>query len=384
MRKTTQTYTFNDHSIRVIFDQGEPWFVAQDVARALGYSRPDVTISQRFKNQPQLKVRTRTGIRSVMVLSEAETIDFAEDSWASEAEAFEKWLHAELLPALHNQPANQAPAAKTLTVQGAPEITHPIQHAEEKPMSAISLFNFDGAGVRIVDQNGDPWFVAKDVCDVLGITNSRDAVSSLDEDEKAGVAIIDTNSKGVSQQRTITIISEAGVSELIFKSRKPDAKRFKRWLKHEVLPSIRKTGSYTLDRQAHLREALYDVPSLQFLVHECTVKIQELQDEVAENQPKLEVYHRIAHADGSLCLTDAAKALQVAPNDLITWMSDNRWIYKRTPRAAWVGYQRQMNRGLLEHKVVEVGSSSRGLVEIAGQVRVTPQGLDVFSKRMND
>ena len=377
MRKTTQTFTFNGHSIRVVLDQGEPWFVAKDVTGAMGYARPDVTIYQRFKDLAQMKVRTSVGMRRVAVLSEAQTIDFAEDSGASEAEDFENWLHTELLPALHSQPSNQTPAAKTPTVHGAGEINHPLQHAEEKSMPAISLFNFDGADVRIVDQNGNPWFVAKDVATILGYKETRRAISMHC---KKGSKMDLQTERGV---REVNIIPESDVYRLIMRSKLPAAERFEEWVTSEVLPSIRKTGSYTVDRQAYLREALYDVPSLQFLVHECTVKIQELQDEVAENQPKVDTYHRIADTSGSLCLTDAAKALQVSPGELIAWMSSNGWIYKRRSTGAWVGYQKHTNRGFMEHKVIEVNTANNGVAHIAGQVRVTPQGLNVISSLMN-
>lgn len=91
----------------------------------------------------------------------------------------------------------------------------------------------------MVDVNGEPWFVAKDVCECLDIGNSRDAVAALDEDEK-GVDSIDT--PGGAQE--MSIISEAGLYSLILRSRKPEAKAFKRWITHEVLPAIRKTGGY--------------------------------------------------------------------------------------------------------------------------------------------
>ena len=85
------------------------------------------------------------------------------------------------------------------------------------------------------------WLVAKDVCDVLGIVNARDAVSELDDDEKADVAITDG-----SQIRHYNAVSEPGLYKLTFKSRKEEAKKFTRWVTHEVLPQIRKTGSYTV------------------------------------------------------------------------------------------------------------------------------------------
>ena len=93
--------------------------------------------------------------------------------------------------------------------------------------------------VRVVDKDGDPWFVAKDVCDCLDIGNSRQALTYLDEDEK-GVTTNDTLG-GVQE---MSIVSESGLYSLILRSRKPEAKTFKRWIVRDVLPSIRKTGSY--------------------------------------------------------------------------------------------------------------------------------------------
>ena len=93
--------------------------------------------------------------------------------------------------------------------------------------------------IRVVEHSGAPWFVGKDVCDCLEIGNSRDAAASLDDDEK-GVALIDT--PGGKQE--MSIISEPGLYSLVLRSRKPEAKAFKRWIVHEVLPAIRKHGGY--------------------------------------------------------------------------------------------------------------------------------------------
>ena len=109
-------------------------------------------------------------------------------------------------------------------------------------MNSLQVFNYQDFTVRtFTDKNGDVWLVAKDVCDVLGIVNARDAVSELDDDEKADVAISDG-----SQRRHYNVINEAGLYKLTFKSRKPAAKKFTRWVTHDVLPTIRKTGSYSL------------------------------------------------------------------------------------------------------------------------------------------
>ena len=93
--------------------------------------------------------------------------------------------------------------------------------------------------VRIIEKDGEPWFVAQDVCNVLELANPRSSMALLDEDER-GVHSMDTP----SAKQEMAIISEAGLYSLILRSRKPEAKAFKRWVTHEVLPSIRKTGAY--------------------------------------------------------------------------------------------------------------------------------------------
>lgn len=114
----------------------------------------------------------------------------------------------------------------------------------------VQLFEHEEFGsVRVVMIDGEPWFVAVDVCRILEISNSRDAVARLDDDEKADVGITDTSSNGVQQRRTVTAISESGLYALIFTSRKPEAKKFRKWVTHEVLPSIRKTGAYFVNNE---------------------------------------------------------------------------------------------------------------------------------------
>jgi prophage antirepressor-like protein len=105
----------------------------------------------------------------------------------------------------------------------------------------LLFFIFQGHDIRVVIHNDGPWFVAKDVCEALEISNNRDALSNLDEDEK-GVVITDT--PGGPQE--VLCVNEPGLYRLIARSRKPEAKTFQRWVYHEVLPAIRKTGRYSL------------------------------------------------------------------------------------------------------------------------------------------
>lgn len=115
-------------------------------------------------------------------------------------------------------------------------------------MSALALqsFGFEGTTVRVMDQAGAPWFVAQDVCAVLEITKYRDVVAKLDEDERAST-IVDT----LGGPQTMIIVSESGLYALIFKSRKPAAVRFRKWVTAELLPVLRVTGKYLMPSAAN-------------------------------------------------------------------------------------------------------------------------------------
>lgn len=121
-------------------------------------------------------------------------------------------------------------------------------------MSNVAVFNFDDVVVRtVIGENGEPWFVAADVCKVLEIGNVSQAMTRLDDDEKADITTNDTSSNGVTQKRNMTTINESGLYSLILTSRKPEAKRFKKWVTSEVLPAIRKTGSYSVPKVEPVR-----------------------------------------------------------------------------------------------------------------------------------
>ena len=125
-------------------------------------------------------------------------------------------------------------------------------------MDNVTIFRKDEFGaVRAVTLEGEPWFVAADVCRALGLGNSSDAIRKLDADEKDGVDLIDP----IGRKQNTAIINEPGLYTLVLGSRKPEAKAFKRWITHEVIPAIRKTGGYiagqeTMDDDQLLANAL--------------------------------------------------------------------------------------------------------------------------------
>lgn len=147
---------------------------------------------------------------------------------------------------------------------------------------SLTTFDFQDAPVRVMMRDEQPWFVAADVCRVLDITNSRDAVAELDEDER-GVAAADILRSNVGSgdikipNRGMQIISESGLYALIFKSRKPEAKTFRKWVTSEVLPAIRQTGKYEVPSTGGLEDR---VSLLQFVREACNGWSMERQIEL--------------------------------------------------------------------------------------------------------
>ena len=109
--------------------------------------------------------------------------------------------------------------------------------------NALQVFDFENKNIRVVMKDDNPWWVAKDVCDVLGLVNPSETLKALDEDELTSETL-----RSGGQGREMRLVSESGVYALIFRSNKPEAKRFRKWVTSEVLPQIRRTGRYTLGK----------------------------------------------------------------------------------------------------------------------------------------
>lgn len=165
----------------------------------------------------------------------------------------------------------------------------------------ISIFNNDQFGeIRALMQNGEPWFIAKDICDALGFEKPADAVRGLDDDEK-GTYIM----RGTQGNPDKTIISEAGLYSLILRSRKPEAKMFKRWVTHEVLPQIRKTGGYIPVKP---EDTDLDIMVKAAQIMQATIERQKVQ--IAEAAPKVVTYDDfLVEADDNIPMAVLANRL---------------------------------------------------------------------------
>lgn len=240
----------------------------------------------------------------------------------------------------------------------------PPGSAQVAPDTESGHFNFDGLEVRVVSRGGEPWFVAADVCAVLDHGNARQVISRLDDDEK-GVHILDT----LGGAQSFAIINEFGLYSLILTSRKPEARRFKKWVTSEVLPSIRRRGIYTLAGSTETAEEL-----AARALHLLQEKIAQQKAELAVAERKAVAHDLVAGAGGSLSLTETAKALKMPPKTLFVWLQANRWIYRRSGGGNWLGYQDRIDAGYLDH-VATIIDTPNGGNKLTERVRVTGKGL---------
>lgn len=227
--------------------------------------------------------------------------------------------------------------------------------------------------LRVIDAGGgESWFVARDVTDALGL--DRTAVRKLDDDEK-GVRL--THTLGGEQE--ISIVSEPGLYKLVMRSRKPGAKAFQRWVTHEVLPSIRRTGGYISARSSETPEQL--MARALVVANEA---MQRQRRELDEMRPKALFADAVAASDGTCLVGELAKMLRqngvdVGQNRLFAWLRRDGYLgtvggHRNVPT------QRAMDQGLFRIKETAV-THSDGHVTISRTPKVTGKGQRLFIER---
>ncbi len=191
-------------------------------------------------------------------------------------------------------------------------------------MNDIQLFAFKNKRIRTLIFNNEPWFIGKDVADILGYSNPRDALSKhVDDEDKNSVAIRDGN-KGNPNQ---TIINESGVYGLIFSSKLPDAKSFKRWVTTEVLPQIRVSGSYQkkeLTGEELMAKAFIEAKSI----------MERQREEIIEMKPKALFADTVAASKSSILVGQEAKLISqsgypIGQNRFFAWLRANGYLCSR-------------------------------------------------------
>ena len=245
--------------------------------------------------------------------------------------------------------------------------------------SQITVFASDKFGdVRIVQIGNEPWFVGKDICDILGYQNgSRDINRHVDEEDRQNY-----QNGTFESNRGLTIINESGVYALILSSKLPQAKEFKRWVTHEVLPSIRKHGAYLTDNA--LEEAL---TSPDFLIKLATQLKEEkearleAEKKIEEQKPKVIFADPVSASKTSILIGDLAKLIrqngvEVGQKRLFEWLRQNGWLMK-SGNSKNMPTQRGMEMKLFE---VKEGSyvDSNGVNVVTKTTKVTGKGQQYF------
>lgn len=242
-------------------------------------------------------------------------------------------------------------------------------------------FNSDQFGQlrAIQDESGEPWFVAKDICNALGLANTTEALRGLDDDEVSNFINSEVAQNGGRAPR---IINEPGFYKLVLKSRKPEAKAFQRWVTHEVLPSIRKKGGYIA---AAADETPEQIMARAVLLAQDTIARQKAQ--IEELKPKALFADAVAASDGTCLIGSFAKILQqnginIGQNRLFAWMRENGYLGKSGSNHN-IPTQRYVEMGLFRTKETPIVHAD-GRVTINFTTRLTGKGQLYFMNKFKE
>lgn len=247
----------------------------------------------------------------------------------------------------------------------------------------IQRFDFRGASLRtLTDEAGEPWFVLKDCMSILDLGNPTETVKMFDDDEFSTTEVIDS----IGRRQRAYIISEPGLYRLVMRSRKPEAKEFQRWVTHDVLPQIRRTGGYIPTSESDSDE---DVMARAVLVAQKTIErknqqIAEQQTRIVELEPKARFADAVAASDGTCLVGELAKMLRqngmdIGQNRLFRLLQADGYLGKSGSNRN-VPTQRAMDLGLFRIKETTV-THADGHTTVSRTPKVTGKGQRYFIDR---
>ncbi len=247
----------------------------------------------------------------------------------------------------------------------------------------IQQFDFKGASLRtLTDEAGEPWFVLKDCMSILDLGNPTETVKMFDEDEFSTAEVIDS----IGRRQQAYIISEPGLYRLVMRSRKPEAKEFQRWVTHEVLPAIRKTGGYipTTDADDDMTILAKAVMIGQRTMEAQKQKITEQQTRIVGLEPKARFADAVAASDGTCLVGELAKMLRqngmdIGQNRLFRLLQADGYLGKSGSNRN-VPTQRAMELGLFRIKETTV-THADGHTTVSRTPKVTGKGQRYFIDR---
>ena len=247
----------------------------------------------------------------------------------------------------------------------------------------IQKFDFKGALLRtLTDEAGEPWFVLKDCMSILDLGNPTETVKMFDDDEFSTTEVIDS----IGRRQQAYIISEPGLYRLVMRSRKPEAKEFQRWVTHEVLPQIRKTGGYipTTDADDDMTILAKAVMIGQRTMEAQKQRIAEQQTRIVELEPKARFADAVAASDGTCLVGELAKMLRqngmdIGQNRLFRLLQADGYLGKSGSNRN-VPTQRAMDLGLFRIKETTV-THADGHTTVSRTPKVTGKGQRYFIDR---
>lgn len=253
-------------------------------------------------------------------------------------------------------------------------------------MNELKIFENPAFGkVRVVEQGGEPWFVGKDVAEILGYSDLNKAVAMhVDDDDKK---LNDKTSPSFGQRGT-TLINESGLYSLVLSSKLPDAKKFKHWVTAEVLPAIRKTGGYIAgsEKMSDAELMAKAVLVAQATIKERDARIKELESDTQRMKPKEIFADAVSASDQTILIGDLAKLIKQNGHDIgqkrmFEWLRNNGYLIKRQGADYNSPTQRAMELGLFHIKETAV-THSDGHVTVSKTVKVTGKGQAYFVNKL--
>ena len=238
-------------------------------------------------------------------------------------------------------------------------------------MNKVTIFKYEeNKLVRTMDISGEPWFVLKDVCDVLGLSTPARVAERLDSDEVSQAHLIDS----VGRSQEMTIISESGLYNVILRSDKPEAKPFRKWVTAVVLPSIRKNGGYIAGQEELSPQELMAKALLvaQKTLTDRDARIKELTAQNQIMQPKAEYFDELVARNLLTNFRETAKELGIKEKDFVGWLLEHKYIY-RDQKNKLMPYAAK-NNGLFEVKE----RTGRHTDWAGTQTLITPKGRETF------
>lgn len=243
-------------------------------------------------------------------------------------------------------------------------------------MNDMQTFTYNSNKVRTVEMNGEPWFVLKDVCEVLGLTDTGRTAERLDSDELTRTTLVSGG-----QNRDMFVINESGLYNVILRSDKPEAKPFRKWVTSEVLPSIRKHGGYIAGQERLTPEELMAKALLvanktladrEARICELAAQNSQLTVDKQIMQPKADYFDELVDRNLLTSFRETAKQLEVKEKQFIQFLLDKKYIY-RDKKGKLMPYA-EKNNGLFEVK-----ECFNEKTQWSGtQTLVTPKGRETF------